>query len=267
MISVSIVTYHTPEQELLDCLRCLDSPAVSHIYIIDNASSAATAALVRGRPKVEYVASANRGYGAGQNQALRRALEDPAVAYHLVMNSDLIFDPAILERIEAYMESHPQVGSLQPLIFSPDGSRQYTCRALPRPIDVFARRFLPRWLMRSSRDRYLLRHLDASRTWNIPYQQGSFMFLRTAALRECGLFDERFFMYPEDIDLTRRIHRRYLTVQWPGASIVHNHRAASYSNLRMLWIHITNMVRYFNKWGWLCDAERRLFNRAIAPVD
>lgn len=267
MISVSIVTYHTPEPELLSCLRCLDSPAVSHIYIIDNASSGATAELVRAMPKVRYIASANVGYGAGHNQALRRELERPSGDYHLVMNSDLTFDPAILGRIEDYMDAHPAVGSLQPLIFSPDGSRQYTCRALPRPIDVFTRRFLPGWFMRRSRERYLLRHLDASRTWNIPYQQGSFMFLRMEALRQCGIFDERFFMYPEDIDLTRRIHRRYLTVQWPGASIIHDHHAASYRSLRMLRIHATNMVRYFNKWGWLNDAERRRFNASIAPVD
>ena len=89
------------------------------------------------------------------------------------------------------------------------------------------------------------------------------MLLRTEALLKSGLFDERFFMYPEDIDLTRRIHRDFLTLYYPSETIVHAHRQASYHSLRMLWIHATNMIRYFNKWGWLFDSERRLFNNLL----
>lgn len=89
------------------------------------------------------------------------------------------------------------------------------------------------------------------------------MFIRMSALQEAGLFDERFFMYPEDIDLTRRIHRRYKTLYFPMCEIIHYHRAESYKNLRMTKIHIINMIRYFNKWGWWFDAERRKFNRRI----
>ncbi len=64
------------------------------------------------------------------------------------------------------------------------------------------------------------------------------MFLRKDALRAAGLFDERFFMYPEDIDLTRRIHRHYRTLYWPD----HHYTppsGASYHSPRMLWIHVT----------------------------
>ena len=87
--------------------------------------------------------------------------------------------------------------------------------------------------------------------------------MRTEAVLKVGLFDERFFMYPEDIDLTRRIHREYLTLYYPSETIVHAHRQASYHNLHMLWIHATNMCRYFNKWGWLFDRERKAFNRQV----
>lgn len=69
-------------------------------------------------------------------------------------------------------------------------------------------------------------------------------------------------MYPEDIDLTRRIHAVAKTLYWPGATVVHAHRAASYRSMRMAWIHAVNMARYFNKWGWFRDPERRVVNAA-----
>lgn len=89
------------------------------------------------------------------------------------------------------------------------------------------------------------------------------MFIRSEALKAEGLFDERFFMYPEDIDLTRRIHRHWKTLYYPACEIVHDHRAESYKSLRMTKIHIINMMRYFNKWGWWVDGERRRFNKSI----
>ena len=58
-----------------------------------------------------------------------------------------------------------------------------------------------------------------------------------------------YFMYPEDIDLTRRIHEHYRTVMYPAVEITHNHAQGSYHSSRLLWIHITNMIKYFIKWG------------------
>ena len=87
------------------------------------------------------------------------------------------------------------------------------------------------------------------------------MFFRTEAFKTVGLFDERFFMYPEDIDITRRMHKYYKTLYWPEVSIVHAHRAASYKSKKMLAIHIVNMIKYFNKWGWIFDKERRIINK------
>ena len=95
---------------------------------------------------------------------------------------------------------------------------------------------------------------------NVPYLTGCFMFLRLSALEQVGLFDERYFMYPEDIDLTRRLHTRFLTLYYPYATVIHDHERASYKNLKMLMIHIVNLCRYFNKWGWIFDAERDRFN-------
>ena len=108
--------------------------------------------------------------------------------------------------------------------------------------------------------KYELRDKDLERPVNAPYLSGCFMFLRTKSAVESGLFDERYFMYPEDIDLTRSIHRNWLTLYYPEWTIVHAHAQASYKNRHMLWVHIQNICRYFNKYGWFFDAERQTFN-------
>jgi len=66
---------------------------------------------------------------------------------------------------------------------------------------------------------------------------------------QIGFFDERFFMYPEDIDITRRMHTEFRTVFYPGATVVHDHARQSYKSMRALWVHLYNLVRYFNKMG------------------
>ena len=148
-----------------------------------------------------------------------------------------------------------------PRIVNADGTQQYLAKRLPSPLDVFGRRFLPAWMTERRNRRYELRDLDLTRPVNAPYLSGCFMLLRTRAAVDAGLFDERYFMYPEDIDLTRTIHRNWLTLYYPQWTVVHRHERASYKSRRMLWIHIRNMCRYFNKWGWFFDSERRLCNK------
>ena len=89
------------------------------------------------------------------------------------------------------------------------------------------------------------------------------MFFRISVLQQIGLFDERFFMYPEDIDITRRIHEKYKTIFYPDVSIIHATAAASRSNAKMLKIHIINIIKYFNKWGWFFDSKRRRINKQV----
>ena len=261
MITASIVTYHTDIDELDRCLSALDSPLLERIYIIDNGKEERLKAWAADK-NVIYIAADNTGYGAAHNIAIRKGFEAGS-KYHLVLNSDIYFDSDIIGKLYEFMERNHDVGMVQPRILCPDGSQQYTCRRLPTPLDVFGRRFLPKCLFRKRNDFYLLKHLDVNKIHNIPYHQGSFMFIRSEALKAEGLFDERFFMYPEDIDLTRRIHRHWKTLYYPACKIVHDHRAESYKSLRMTKIHIINMMRYFNKWGWWVDGERRRFNKSI----
>ena len=263
-LSVSIVTYHTDLNELECCLQSLKSPIVDTIYVIDNSNQSYIANFCSTKEKVIYLGSDNVGYGAGHNKAIKQTLAKNR-DYHLVLNSDVRFEPKVLESLIEYMDKNSDIGQVQPKITYPNGELQYTVRMLPTPKDLIFRRFLPQRIIQKNDYRYLLKFANHNQEMNVPYHQGSFMLFRCDALRTIGLFDERFFMYPEDIDITRRMHRHYRTMYYPSVSIIHDHRAASYKNGRMLRIHMVNMIRYFNKWGWLIDSERRQFNRHLLP--
>ncbi len=262
MITVSIVTYKTNLEELSQCLNSLDSPLISTIYIIDNSNLENIAKFCSQYPQIVYIGSNNVGYGAGHNKALRLALKTKE-KYHLVLNSDVYFNPNILDKIVKYMDSNIDVAQLQPNIIYPNGTMQYTCRLLPTPANLIFRRFLPAKMVQKMNYRYLLEFNDHKKEMNVPYHQGSFMFFRLECFNKVGLFDERFFMYPEDIDITRRMHKYYRTMFWPGVTVVHAHRAASYKSKKMLKIHMWNMIKYFNKWGWFFDKERRTWNKKL----
>ena len=97
---------------------------------------------------------------------------------------------------------------------------------------------------------------------DVPYLSGCFMLLRNDCLRKIGLFDENIFLYTEDIDLTRRIHKHYRTVFYPDVSIYHIHERGSYKSLVPFLIHLRSAVKYFNKWGWFNDPDREFINKA-----
>lgn len=262
VIAASIVTYRTDDNELSRCIDSLDMSALDMVYVIDNSCSEHTRILCGERERVEYIPSDNIGYGAAHNIALRKSLALRR-DYHLVLNPDIWFNPADIRPLLDYMESNTDVGTLQPQILNPDGSLQYTVKQVPSPFDLILRRFLPKMLFPRRRDAYELRHMDHSKPFNAPVHQGSFMLLRCSALHRVGLFDERFFMYPEDIDLTRRIHACFRTMFVPSVKVIHDHHAQSYKDLHMLRIHVCNMIRYFNKWGWFIDRQRTEFNSRL----
>lgn len=262
MITISIVTYNTTIEELKKCLSSLTSSSIAKIYIVDNSSQKYIENFCNDYNNVEYSACLNIGYGAAHNVAIRKAIGIGS-KYHLVLNSDVYFDSEVLDTLEKYMDENLDIAQIQPNIVYPDGRQQYTCRMLPTPANLIFRRFLPKKMIENMNYRYQLKFADRTKEMDIPYHQGSFMFFRTECFNKVGLFDERFFMYPEDIDITRRMHKFYKTMYWPYVTIVHAHKAASYKSKKMLRIHMMNMIKYFNKWGWFIDKERKDWNKKL----
>lgn len=262
MITASIVVHNTSPKQLSKALDCLLKSKVEKVFIIDNSPKQDLKFIVQDSEKVSYYHVKNDGFGAGHNFAIKKAMVSGS-KYHLVMNADVWWEGDVIERLEEYLNSNEDIGLISPKVFYPDGDLQYTCRLLPTPLDLFFKRFLPSKIGEKRMENYLLKHHDHDFPLNCPYLLGSFMFFRVEALKDSGQFDERFFMYPEDIDITRRIHKKWKTLYFPEVSIIHEHQQASKKSFKMFWIHFFNMVKYFNKWGWWKDSVRKEYNKSL----
>jgi len=208
----------------------------------------------------------NLGYGRGHNLAIKQCVDRSL--YHLVLNPDVRFGPDVIEKLFHFMESKPQAGLAMPKVRGSDGQLQMLCKLLPTPLDLATRRFFPfKGWFKSRNERYEMKSTGYNQVMNVPILSGCFMFLRNESLKKVGLFDERFFLYAEDTDLSRRIHRQFETLFFPDAEINHVHARGSYKDFRLTLHNVKSAVQYFNKWGWFFDEDRAMINqRASAQV-
>lgn len=264
MITSSLVLYCTKATQLSTIIDCVVNSPIDYLFVIDNSPTNDLKDVINYESnKIEYVYNnKNLGYGGAHNVAIRKAFELQA-SYHVVLNPDIEFKPSVINTILDYLNRNIDVGQVLPKVLYPDGRVQYLCKMIPTPVDLIFKRFLPSKLIERRLHKFQLRFTGYNEMMNVPYLSGCFMFFRVSALMDIGLFDERFFMYPEDIDITRRMHKKYKTIFYPKVSIIHAHAAESYKSNRMLWVHTSNMVKYFNKWGWFFDKERRCVNKQL----
>ncbi len=262
MITASLVLYNSKEDELRKVVGCVHNSNIEILFVIDNSSTdllrEKVTALSR---KVVYIfGQGNVGYGKAHNIGIKKAIALKA-DYHVVLNPDVFFDSDVVPSIEDFMNKHMDVGLVLPNVVYPNGNLQYLCKLLPTPLDIFGRRLLSEKYINKRNDRYEMREMGYNKIWNCPILSGCFMFLRISDIIKVGMFDERFFMYFEDFDLMRRLHKICKTVFYPKVTIVHNHAAEHHSNNTLLRASIKSAIQYFNKWGWFFDRERRKENK------
>lgn len=277
MITASIVTYNNNVLDLEAVLRSLLISPVQKVWIIDHSDvftrlEGELNEYMRNDEEfrkhvacgfvLKYIKHRNNGYGGGHNVAIREAIAEGS-EYHLVLNPDVWFGPEVVPAIWKKMESDRDIALIMPKVLYLNGEIQYVAKLLPSPMDLIARFFFPHFMIRKRNDRHELKHSGYDKVMNVPFLSGCFMFLRISALKEVGLFDERFFMYAEDIDISRRLHSRYKTLFYPKVTIYHRFSRLSYHNWRISLIHIASVVKYFNKWGWMYDSERRHVNKVL----
>ncbi|WP_289289784.1 glycosyltransferase family 2 protein [uncultured Muribaculum sp.] len=262
MITASIVAFHTKHDELKRLLDCALTGYIDRLFIIDNSSNDELRDFVKDNDKVNYIHSLNLGYGSGHNVAIRKSIEMGA-DYHVVLNPDIYWNDNVIERLCEFMDANSDCGLVMPKIVYPSGETQHLCKLLPSPMDLIGRRFIPIKSYQKKHDyQYELHWTGYDSIMEVPSLSGCFMFMRCSVLKHVGGFDERYFMYAEDLDLCRRIGEVSRTMFYPNVVVVHEYEKGSYKSGKLLKYHVASIVKYFNKWGWIFDRKRIEKNRS-----
>ena len=226
-ISASVVTYKTSFESLSDLIDNLVNSKLNRVYIIENSPENLLQSFLT-HPKIVYQHNpANPGFGASHNIGLNNAVES-GFDYHFVINPDIHLVPDVIERMISIMEKDTSIGMMMPRVEYPDGSVQYLPKLLPSPFSILRRKLkIPQRIHEAFVNIYELRFVDEQLTYSCPILSGCFTLFRLSAVKEIGYYDERYFMYWEDWDLSRRMHRKYKTLYSPEAKVQHEYHSGA----------------------------------------
>ncbi|WP_034644115.1 hypothetical protein [Desulfovibrio inopinatus] len=193
----------------------------------------------------------NPGYGAGHNLAIGQTSTD----FHLILNPDALLEADALVQALNFMAAHPDVGMISPAVFAPDGKQQYLCKRYPTVFDLIARGFFPTRLkqfFRARLDRYEMHDCINPRdiVFDPPIVSGCCMFCRTVHLLHCHGFDERFFLYFEDFDLSLRFTECGRLAYVPSMRIIHHGGYAARKGWRHIRYFAASAFRFYVKHGF-----------------
>ena len=280
MIDVSIVILNYKQKGLVkQCIKGIvaSRPSIGYeIIVVDNnsgdgvlqavqdlfktaAGSQGTATLFDRlqvpRPEIITIqAGENRGFAVGNNLGIQRSRG----RYVVVMNPDIAIVPGALEHLVEFMDQQPQVGICGPKLINPDGSVQYSCRRFPTLfVPLYRRTFFGSFKHgQQMLTDYLMRDFNHATNLPVDWLFGACLVIRRSLIDKIGLFDERFFMYFEDLDWCRRCWAAGFQVYYVAAvELVHYHQrlSAERSGLFGLFskagrIHLASGIKYFAKY-------------------
>lgn len=257
-IIASLVLYR---HEFSSVSKTIDSlvneSSISKIVIVDNGDYCSWLDSLC-LSKVEIIKlKDNQGFGSGHNAVFERYKDE--TEFFLICNPDIFFKQGEVDAL--YRFSRQKNISLSiPKIVYPDGKLQHSCKLLPNPYQLFMRRFFFRFTKNMNSD-YELHHADYSKPFFAPSLSGCFMLIDASVLKSIGGFDTRFFLYLEDVDLSRRIAIKFPVSYFPDSVVVHESQRRSYTDIKFLFYHAASAIKYFNKWGWFRDRQRVYLNK------
>ena len=230
LLSVVIVNYRSGEL-LKDCLTALfkTSPSLDlEVFVINNDSTQDLAPVLDQEwSQVEFIQNrSNLGFAAGANMGFRKSQGE----FVFVLNPDVLVQDQSVETLVSTLRNNADAGLALPLLRNPDGSLQYSCRRFYSYTTLVMRRapfnrFFP---THAAVRKHLMLDWNHDSLARVDWGLGAAMLVRRSALQEPYLFDERFFLYFEDVDLCLRLRRRGWKVLYvPRASMIHYHRRES----------------------------------------
>ena len=255
-LSIIILNYHNKNltKELLKNLFELNLAYQYEIIVVDNGSYDGVGEVVKKFDKVKFIQSKkNGGFAYGNNLGIKQARGK----YIMIMNPDLAILSDAIEVLYGYMDNHPEVALAGPRLINADKSVQYSCTSFPDwRLPMYRRTSLAntgvgqKWL-----HKYLMKDFDHYQNNYVPSLFGACLIFRKSVLDKVGLLDERYFMYMEDLDWSRRFWQAGYKVAYVGqAEIIHLHRrqSAAESLPRTLFsksarYHVLSFIKYLLK--------------------
>jgi hypothetical protein len=255
-LSIIILNYKQKDlvRELLANINNLSLPFEYEIIVIDNGTYDGVGGVVKNNSKVTFIQNkTNDGFAAGNNIGIRVA----SGKYIMICNPDLAIFSDAFQILHQYMETHPEVGLAGPRLINADKSLQYSCTGFPDwRLPFYRRTFLGKTKMgRRWLDDYLMKDVNHAHNFYVPVLFGACLIIRHSVLEQVGLLDERYFMYLEDLDWSRRFWENDFKVAYVGeAEVIHLHKRESAQNSflkaifnRSARYHISSFIKYLKK--------------------
>lgn len=247
--SLCIVTYNNK-----DNIRAVLSSVLEHtketeltVYICDNSSSDGTADIAEAEfPEVKVIRSKeNKGFGAGHNTVLPMLDSD----FHFIVNPDIILTDDTISQMCAFLRDDPDIVMAVPKFIYENGEEQFTPKRTPTLKYMLGGR-LERFggVFRKWRREYTFADKQVTEVTDVGFCSGCFIAVRTEVFKKIGGFDEGYFLYSEDADLTRMAQKYGRTVYAPQFSVIHLWERAYMKSGKYFFIQISSMLRYFRKW-------------------
>lgn len=257
-LSIIIVNYKS-KNKLINCLNSIRQADLSglnyEIILIENASGDDLSDLVSFYFNLKIIISPiNLGMGSGNNLGIKNS----SGKFILISNPDIVFETDTIKQLWAYFKEAENIGLVGPKLLNPDGSLQYSCARFPQFYIPLLRRTSIGYFFSSRLNHYLMKHVDHNQIQKVDWIMGACFMVRRSDLEIISrLFDERFFMYFEDVDLCRQIKLRGQSViYYPVVKVIHDHMRQSaslpwYKSLfqdKLAREHLKSAIRYFSKW-------------------
>ncbi len=192
----------------------------------------------------------NVGYGAGHNLVLNNS----SSSINLILNPDVELNEDSLLQGLKYLQQNPDVVAVSPNTRSANGDKQYLCKRYPSVFDFFLRGFTPGFVRRLFSKRlasFEMQDLsEDSPDKSIPIISGCFMLCRGDALRGVGGFDESYFLYFEDFDLSLRLRKLGALAYLPSMMIIHHGGHSARKGMTHIRLFIRSAKQFFSTNGW-----------------
>ena len=205
-------------------------------------------------PLITIQSKENNGFASGNNLGIKKAKGK----YVLILNPDIAIVSGGLEKMVSFMEKNTEIGILGPKLINPDGSIQDSCRRFPSwPIPLYRRTMLGKLpIAKKALSYYLMGDWNHATNAPVDWLFGASLLMRKSVLDSIGLFDERFFMYLEDLDLCRRCWEKGFKVfYFADIEMIHYHQRLSAEKAGVLSIfskagrvHLISGIKYFGKY-------------------